>query len=441
MPSVTGPESGQPGDTLAFCAVSQDCNRRELSYMFDWGDGTPTMWGPTLPAGDTLRQQHVYSDSGRCQVRVRTRNDLQLESNWSEGFPVVIRYLGPLTPNRPQGPSEAYSDTTVIFTTSAGHVRGESVSVQFDWGDTLGDWSDYAAPSAEIAQSHTYRRLGSYSIRARARDRAGNISPWSANGNLLVLRRPLEPPSRLRLSASAGVLVRLSWDRGRNPDSTQYRVWFRPQWSRDFSVVGITYGSQTVHDPAGETGDYFLSASYQNEELLGADTLSTIPVFSDTVILVELNAGELAGYGWDSLTRNGRTGTMRDSSQAGLVDLYLTDLTPGYLGSGYYLASPSFGPGDPGGVVPPGRWRETRMVGVIGSPQEPLPEFDSLYYQRVVDVSSFISHVAVYTQEGYYALVTTYGPDPNRGTIPLQSWFQRVRGLRLIRHPEDVRAY
>lgn len=439
MPFLGGPESGQPGDTLVFSAVSQDRNRGDLSYMFDWGDGTPAVWGPTLSAGDTIRQQHVYSDSGRCQVRVRARDELQLESGWSDGILVQIRFSGPLTPDRPAGPREAYPDTAISFTTRAGHVRGESVSVQFDWGDTLGDWSDYAAPGAQILGSHAYRSLGGYSIRARARDRGGSVSPWSESESLLVARRPLEPPSRLRLSASAGVLVRLSWDRGPNPDSTQYRVWFRPQWSRDFSVVGLTYGGQSVHDPAGETGDYFLSASYEGEELAGPDTLSTVPVFTDTVVLVELNLDGPAGYGWDSLTRLGRTGTMRDSGQAGLVDFYLTDLTPGHLGPSYYLASPSFGPDDPGGVVPPGRWRETRMVGVFGTPQEPLPEFDSLYYQRWVDVSSFIAHVAVYTPEGHYALVTTYGPDLNRGTIPVQSWFQRVRGLRLIRHPQRAR--
>ncbi len=435
-PTVSGPESGQPGDTLVFAAVVSDRGREEVSYMFDWGDGSLMMWGPVLAAKDTMRQQHVYSDTGRFEVRVRARNLEHQESGWSDGVVVEIRCFGPLIPERPQGPRQAYPDTAVAFVTRAGHVRGESVSVQFDWGDTLGDWSDFAAPGAEMLGSHVFSRLGSYLVRVRARDRSGNLSPWSESESLVVVRRPLAPPRRLRLSASAGVMVRLSWDRGRNPDSTQYRIWFRPQWSRDFSVVGTANASQSVHDPAGETGDYTVSASYGTEELFGPDTLSTIPVFTDTVVLVELNLEQMAGYGWDSVAGRGRPGSMRDTSQAGLIDLYLTDLAPGYLGPSYYLASPSLGPDDPGGVVLPGRWRETRMVGIFGSPQEPLPEFDSLYYQRVVDVSSFIAHVAVHTPEGYYALVTTYGPDLNRGTIPVRSWFQRVRGLRLIRHPE-----
>jgi hypothetical protein len=437
VPAVKGPESGRPGDTLVFFAMSQHRDQGELAYLFDWGDGSGTGWGPELLAGDTFRQQHAYRDSGHYPVRVRARDRLRLESEWSPVHLVDVGFKGPLTPTRPAGPTQTFPDTAIVLLTRAGHVRGESVSVQFDWGDTLGEWSAFAAAGAEFPGRHVYCRQGSFAVRARAQDRAGEVSPWSESETIQVVRRPLEPPRRLRLAASAGVMVRLSWDRGRNPDSTRYQVWFRPGWSGDFALAGAACAGSLVHDPAGETGDYTVSAWFEDEELSGPDTLSTIPVFTDTLTIGELNTPESAGYGWDSVTRLGRPGSMRDTGAAGLVDFYLTDLAPGHLGPSYYLASPCFGPDDPGGVVPPGPWRETRMVGVLGSPQEPLPEFDSLLYQRVVDVSSFIAHVAVHTPEGHYALVTTYGPDLNRGTIPVCSWFQPVRGLRLIRHPES----
>jgi hypothetical protein len=72
----------------------------------------------------------------------------------------------------------------------------------------------------------------------------------------------------------------------------------------------------------------------------------------------------------------------------------------------------------------------------LGNVQDPLPEYDSLYYQRVVDVGSFQANVAVHTPEGRYALVSAYGPNAGDGTIRVVSWFQPIPGLRLIQHPK-----
>ena len=164
--------------------------------------------------------------------------------------------------------------------------------------------------------------------------------------------------------------------------------------------------------------------------------MTTIPVYSDTLVVHELNADSLSGYGWDSVSGASRQGSMLDTTQAGRIDWYFTDLTPGYVGPTFYFAGADFGPEDPGGVVPPGPWRRARLMGIHGNVQDPLPEYDSLYYQRVVDASSFQANVAVHTPEGRYALVSAYGPNSNNGSIKVVSWFQSIPGLRLIQHPQ-----
>jgi hypothetical protein len=268
----------------------------------------------------------------------------------------------------------------------------------------------------------------------RAVDAAGKTSPWSAVESTAVEPWPLAAPRGLELSAYSGVFVRLRWDTGRNPVSTRHGIWFRGTGSVEFSRVDEVTGESYVHDPAGFTGEYRVSARSGDEELFAAETLSTAPVYTDTVVLGELNTARDAGFGWDRQSGLARALSMRDSANAGLVDLYFTDFTPGWSGPTYYVASAALGPGDPGGVVPAGPWRGTMLLGLVSGGQEPLPGYDSLLYQNAVDVSTFVSYSAVYLPEGYYALLRTTDPSTNDGTVRLVAWFQRVRGLRLLQH-------
>jgi hypothetical protein len=437
-PYLFGPHAGQPGETLFFRAVARDPQGGNLSYRFDWGDGSTPVWTTELGSGDTFGLPHVFADTGRRSVAVRCRNEAWLESDPSVPLAVQVGFLGPVTPASPLGPERAIVDSMLVFTASAKHVRGESVAAQFDWGDTLGSWTGFVPTGATIADSHRYRQTGTFAVRVRARDRAGNTSPWSAADSVVVGLEPLGPPLNLRLSSVAGVQVKVRWDAGANEDSVRYAVWFRQFDDTEFVKVGEVAGRYVNHDPLGTTGWYTVSARRSTEEVFAAETLSTVPVFSDTVVVHELNADSLSGYGWDSVSGASRQGSMLDTSDAGLIDWYFTDLSPGYMGPGFYFGSAEFGPEDPGGVVPPGPWRRTRLMGILGNVQDPLPEYDSLYYQRVVDVSYSQANVAVHTPEGRYALVSAYGPNPDDGTIKVVSWFQPIPGLRLIQHPKPV---
>jgi len=435
-PYLFGPQAGQPGETLFFRAVARDPQGGNLSYRFDWGDGSAPVWTTELGSGDTFGMPHVFTDSGVRSVTVRCRNEERMESGESGVLGVQVGFLGPMTPASPLGPEQAVIDSMLVFTARVQHVREESVSVQFDWGDTLGSWTGFVPAGATIADSHCYKQTGTFPVRARARDRAGNTSPWSAAAPVVIGLEPLVPPLNLRLSSVAGIQVRVRWDTGANEDTVRYAVWFRQLDSVGFVKVGEVVGRYANHDPLGTTGWYTVSARRSADEVFAAETLSTVPVFSDTVVVHELNADSLSGYGWDSISGASRQGSMLDTSDAGRIDWYFTDLGPGYMGPGFYFAGAEFGPEDPGGVVPSGPWRRTRLMGILGNVQDPLPEYDSLYYQRVVDVGSFQANVAVHTPEGRYALVSAYGPNAGDGTIRVVSWFQPIPGLRLIQHPK-----
>ena len=436
VPYVFGPLAGQPGETLFFRAVARDPRGGNLSYRFDWGDGSTPVWTTELGSGDTFGMPHVFADTGGRKVTVRCRNEERVESGESGVLAVQVGFLGPVTPASPLGPEQGILDSMLVFTAGAQHVRGESVSAQFDWGDALGSWTGFVPAGATIADSHRYQQTGTFPVRVRARDRAGNTSPWSVAAPVVVGLVPLGPPLAVRLTSGSGVQVKVRWQTGTNEDSVRYAVWFRQFDSTGFIEVAEVAGLYANHDPLGATGWYTVSARRLAEEVFAAETLSTVPVFSDTVVVHELNADSLSGYGWDSVSGAGRQGVMLDTTEAGLIDWYYTDLSPGYMGPAFYFASAEFGPEDPGGVVPSGPWRRTRLMGILGNVQDPLPQYDSLYYQRVVDVSSSQANVAVHTPEGHYALVSAYGPNQSAGTIRVVSWFQPIPGLRLIQHPK-----
>jgi hypothetical protein len=434
-PYLFGPHAGQPGETLFFRAVARDPQGGNLSYRFDWGDGSTPFWTTELGSGDTFGLPHVFADSGRRSVAVRCRNEARLESDPSVPLAVQVGFLGPVTPASPLGPERAFIDSMLVFTAGVQHVRGESVSAQFDWGDTLGNWTAFVPAGTTIADSHRYKQTGIFPVRVRARDRAGNTSPWSVAAPVVIGLEPLGPPLNVRLSSVAGVQVKVRWDAGANEDSVRYAVWFRQFDDTGFVKIAEVAGRYANHDPLFATGAYTVSARRSSEEVFAAETLSTVPVFSDTVVVHELNADSLSGYGWDSVSGASRQGSMLDTTEAGLIDWYFTDLSPGYTGPWFYLASAKFGPEDPGGVVPSGPWRRVRLK-TLDSVQDLLPEYDSLSYQWVVEVNASQVNVAAHTPEGHYALVSAYGPNPNDGTIKVVSWFQPVPGLRLIQHPK-----
>jgi hypothetical protein len=89
-------------------------------------------------------------------------------------------------------------------------------------------------------------------------------------------------------------------------------------------------------------------------------------------------------------------------------------------------------------VVPPGAWRATTFSPVLFGEHAPLPAFNSGVYGNNLELSADSTLVAVCTDTlgpfRYYALVKLSGPDTANGTVRVETWFQLIKGLRLIQH-------
>lgn len=60
----TGPSSGKVGQSLSFSKGGSSSNSGlSVEYQFDWGDSTPSSWGPST-------QNHSYSSTGSKSVSI-----------------------------------------------------------------------------------------------------------------------------------------------------------------------------------------------------------------------------------------------------------------------------------------------------------------------------------------------------------------------------------
>jgi hypothetical protein len=248
-------------------------------------------------------------------------------------------------------------------------------------------------------------------------------------------------PQNFTLTASSdGLEVILDWEEPADGQPDNYIVYFEEVGTTDW-LIGATLDGDVLtytHDPMEMTGRYYVAADFGGTEY-ESDVETTIPVNTSIMTLGELNAVDYAGYGWDITTDfMGTTYSMVESASIPLVDFYLSNWDPGIGTTPYGIWAPDQAVSDPGnlGGVPTGAWRTTAVgADLISDPQAALPEHTQLNYAQYVDMDQFPAYVAIYTVDGYYALLHVPSqPNISEGTVNIESWFQTVEGLRLIAH-------
>jgi len=261
------------------------------------------------------------------------------------------------------------------------------------------------------------------------------------------------PPTELLLTAASDTTVRISWTApaGTVPDS--YIIAFTETGDSAWLDVGSATDSATQadHNPLGRTGRYRVTAIFGSRSYPSTQTPTSAPVHTGATTVGELNSMVYSGFGWDRDSGTGSIFTMGYASNADRVDFYITDWSTGFAGPDYYVASPDWGPYEAGGTgfVPVGSWRPNGFSLLLESEQSPLPPFDSTRYANNRELGSDSTLVAVVctdtivtadttdtfvTVSRHYALVKFGSPDVVSGTVQVETWFQRIKNLRLIQH-------
>ena len=242
-------------------------------------------------------------------------------------------------------------------------------------------------------------------------------------------------PSNLRLEADTDSTVKVIWSVPVDATPDKYLVYFRAAGETSYSLVAETTANLWIHNPNGATGWYRVEAEYGTQTYASSTIVGTVPVWTDTVALAELNGSGNSGFGWNPQTGRGRTFSMTDVNSVGSADFYVTDFKPsGMNQQPYSIASPDMGPSDPGNVVPPDSWRVSAFTDPLPDENATLPSFSETAYFNYADILKVPCSIGCYTADKHYALVDVEAVDVEHRWVRVETWYQLVPGLRLTMH-------
>ena len=85
-----GKAKGKPGQPYEYTSSTTDPEGDQISYQFDWGDGTTSEWSDPIPSGAEISMSHTWSGEGDYNVKVKAKDTLDAESEWSENLKVSM---------------------------------------------------------------------------------------------------------------------------------------------------------------------------------------------------------------------------------------------------------------------------------------------------------------------------------------------------------------
>jgi outer membrane protein assembly factor BamB len=81
-PSVNGSLKGSPGKEFTYTATSNDPNSDDISYYFDWGDGTNSDWTEYISSGIPVSRSHSWDWWGTYTIKVKAKDIYNMEGDW-----------------------------------------------------------------------------------------------------------------------------------------------------------------------------------------------------------------------------------------------------------------------------------------------------------------------------------------------------------------------
>jgi len=175
MPS--GPSSGRPGTNYAYIASATDPDEDPISYTFDWGDGTTSIFGP-VDSGILASINHTWTKAGTYQVKANANDGKEETSEWSESWTVIIN-APPNKPSTPSGSKSVYAWASNNYSTFATDPDEDPVDYTFDWGDGNTSTTNFVKSGSNANTLHIWSNEGTYQIKIIALDRIGDTSEWS----------------------------------------------------------------------------------------------------------------------------------------------------------------------------------------------------------------------------------------------------------------------
>jgi outer membrane protein assembly factor BamB len=82
IPDLDGPENGGINVDYTYTAETSDPDGDNVSYFFDWGDGSSSGWTEFVPSGESVTRRHRWKRSDTYTIRVKAIDEYGMESDW-----------------------------------------------------------------------------------------------------------------------------------------------------------------------------------------------------------------------------------------------------------------------------------------------------------------------------------------------------------------------
>lgn len=94
------------------------------------------------------------------------------------------------------GPDNGFLDSTYRFFALMEDSASDSISIRFSWGDgTASDWTIFGSYGDTFSMVHSWSRIGTYSVKAQARNLDNEKSEWSKDHLIIISQTENSPPN------------------------------------------------------------------------------------------------------------------------------------------------------------------------------------------------------------------------------------------------------
>jgi hypothetical protein len=166
-----GPDQWIRNIECTFSSVTTDPEGDNISYIFDWGDGTLSSWLGPYQSGQTVEEEHAWTELGDYEVKIRAKDIWGVTSDWSEAS--VISIVEDQAPIKPAitGKQRIVGGLNYNYTFVSTDPEGDDIYYKIDWDDGhVTDWLGPYSTGESIALGHKWLQKGDYTIKAWAKD-------------------------------------------------------------------------------------------------------------------------------------------------------------------------------------------------------------------------------------------------------------------------------
>jgi len=85
-----GPNKVEEGIEYEYTTTAVNSNENQLFYMWNWGDNTYSKWLGPYNSDETIKASHTWADRGTYEIKIKTKDVYDIESEWSDPLPIEV---------------------------------------------------------------------------------------------------------------------------------------------------------------------------------------------------------------------------------------------------------------------------------------------------------------------------------------------------------------